>query len=222
MSTLTTETDEAPVPKPEPILPAGTRKKVPPVRWWIAGLTALLLVLGAVLFLFRLDPLGPQPPQDVRGTPEWARENYGNADARRFRERNIVEIDFLGEPMYVHEKAKPHFLRLAQIFQTLAPEYAATIAAGGSDDWSYLDRNIRGEESKSNHAFGLALDINALENVLGTTGNMPAEVVAQWEAEGGEWGGDWSRPDPMHFETHLTPEEIRTRYEPDGTPRSTS
>jgi hypothetical protein len=43
--------------------------------------------------------------------------------------------------------------------------------------------------------------------------------VRQWEAEGGAWGGDWSRPDPMHFETHLTPEEIRKRYRRDGTPR---
>lgn len=27
------------------------------------------------------------------------------------------------------------------------------------------------------------------------------------------------RPDPMHFESHLTPEEIRQRYRPDGTPK---
>ena len=32
-------------------------------------------------------------------------------------------------------------------------------------------------------------------------------------------GGDWSRPDPMHFESHLTPGEIGKRYHPDGTPK---
>jgi hypothetical protein len=42
-------------------------------------------------------------------------------------------------------------------------------------------------------------------------------VVEEWEREGGAWGGRFSRPDPMHFETHLTPKEIRARYRPDGT-----
>lgn len=48
---------------------------------------------------------------------------------------------------------------------------------------------------------------------------MPTEVVGQWEVEGGDWGGDWSRPHPMHFESHLTPGEIRARYRPDGSPK---
>ena len=127
-------------------------------------------------------------------------------------------MDFLGEPMYVHKAAERHFLRLAQIFEARAPEYAAQIAVT-PDDWSYHNRDIRGGDSKSNHAYGIAVDVNALTNVLGTSGDMPAEVVAQWEIEGGDWGGDWSRPDPMHFETHLTPAEIRERYHPDGTPK---
>jgi hypothetical protein len=188
-------------------------------RGWVAGGFLLLLLLGgAVFLLLRTDPPPPIPPEEVRGTPAWAREHYGNADAPRFRARHIVEIDFIGEPMYVHEQAARHFLRLGQIFEALAPEYAAAITST-SDDWSYLNRDVRGGSSKSNHAFGLALDINALANVLGTTGDMPPEVVEQWKTEGGAWGGEFSRPDPMHFETHLTPEEIKARYQRDGTPR---
>ena len=72
----------------------------------------------------------------------------------------------------------------------------------------------------SNHAFGLAIDVNALANPLGGKGDMPAEVVEEWKREGGAWGGGWSRPDPMHFESHLTPKEIKHRYKPEGSPKS--
>lgn len=130
-----------------------------------------------------------------------------------------MAIDFLGTTMFVNSDASAHFLRLAQMFEDLAPDYAATVAAGTADDWSYNNRDIRGETTKSYHAFGIAIDVNALSNVLGTEGDMPAAVVAEWEREGGAWGGSFSRRDPMHFETHLTPAQIRKRYAEDGTPR---
>ena len=166
------------------------------------------------------SPEQPPLPSEIPGTSAWGVEHYGDPDARHFEDRNIVGIEFLGRTMYVHRRAERHFLRLERLFQARAPEYSAAVAYGELDDWSYENRAVRGATSKSNHAFGLAIDVNALTNVLGTTGDMPAEVVAQWEAEGGDWGGDWSRPDPMHFETHLTPQQIRERYHPDGTPRA--
>ena len=121
--------------------------------------------------------------------------------------------------MFVHRKVQRHFLRLERLFEARAPEYAAAVAIGIPDDWSYLNRDVRGAAVKSNHAFGIAIDVNALANVVGTSGDMPMEVVSQWEIEGGDWGGDWNASDPMHFESHLTPEEIRDRYSPDGTPK---
>lgn len=197
---------------PRPKIPRRTF-----VRRRIAAGLVVVAVLGTGTALLLRDdgPLsrGPHP-----GTAEWARKHYGRANAENFRDRHIVEMDFLGEPMYVHEDVERHFLRLARIFEARAPEYAAQIAVS-PDDWSYLNRDVRGGEGKSNHAYGIAIDINALTNILGTAGDMPEEVVRQWKIEGGEWGGDWGRPDPMHFETHLTPEEIRERYNPDGTPK---
>ncbi|HWC14101.1 MAG TPA: M15 family metallopeptidase [Actinomycetota bacterium] len=179
---------------------------------------ALALAALAALVWLRSDPpvvSGPGP-----GSPAWAREHYGNPDAPAFRTRNITTIDFLGRTMFVHRKAARHFVRLERLFAARAPEYAAAVAAGELDDWSYENRLVRGAvEGKSNHAFGIAIDVNALSNVLGTAGDMPVDVVRQWELEGGDWGGDWARPDPMHFETHLTPEEIKTRYRRDGTPK---
>jgi hypothetical protein len=197
----------------------GPDRRVYLRRRIIAIVAVLALIAGGIFVLGGGDEPAEVPPEDVRGSPVWAEMHYGDPDARGFKRRNIVEIEFLGRAMFVHEDAARHFFRLERLFEARAPDYAATVAVGELDDWSYLNRNVRGLEVKSNHAFGLAVDINALANPLGTTGDMPAEVVSQWEAEGGEWGGDWSRPDPMHFETHLTPEEIRDRYRADGTPR---
>ena len=181
----------------------------------VAGAIVVIAIVGAFLF-FRRDTV-PLKPWQIRGSVAWARKYYGNANHPKFRDRNVIEIDFLGEPMYVHEDVAPHFMRLAQIFRSEAPEYAAEIDIS-PDDWSYNNRDIRGGTSESLHSWGIAIDINALTNVLGTEGDMPQAVVEAWEAEGGEWGGDWSRPDPMHFESHLTPAEIAERYAADGTP----
>jgi hypothetical protein len=176
-------------------------------------------LLSVVIALALLRSGQPPTPKEIRGSSAWSRKYYGNPDSHGYRSRNIAQIDFLGRTMFVNKRAKRHFLRLAQVFQARAPGYASSVATGTLDDWSYLNRSIRGEQAKSNHAFGLAIDVNALANPLGAKGDMPAAVVAEWKREGGAWGGSWSRPDPMHFETHLTPEEIKHRYRRDGTPR---
>jgi hypothetical protein len=188
-------------------------------RRTLTAVAAVLIAIAAAALLWpRANERAPERA-DPRGTPAWALRNYGDPDARGFKRRKIVEIDFLGRRMWVHRGAVPHFLRLERLFEARAPEYAALVAAGEVDDWSYLNRTVSGTSVKSTHAFGIAIDINALANVRGTAGDIPPDVAAQWEAEGGDWGGDWTEPDPMHFETHLTPEEIRHRYRRDGTPR---
>lgn len=174
------------------------------------------VIIGGVALRGSSSLRSETPPP---GSPEWAREHYGDPDGRGFKRSNIVVIEFLGRAMFVHKAAQRHFLRLERLFEARAPEYAASVALGELDDWSYQNRAVRGEAVKSNHSFGLAIDINALANPLGSGGDMPVEVIRQWRAEGGAWGGDWSRPDPMHFETHLTPAEIRRRYRDDGSPR---
>lgn len=184
----------------------------------MAAVTAIGAVVWVVLALRQPDP--PPAPHEIRGSAAWASKYYGNPDSPGFKTSNITTIEFLGRTMHVHRKAQRHFLRLERLFEARAPAYAAAVAVGEFDDWSYENRSVRGEViGKSNHAFGLAIDVNALTNVMGTTGDMPLEVVAQWEIEGGDWGGDWARPDPMHFETHLTPSEIIERYRRDGTPK---
>jgi hypothetical protein len=64
----------------------------------------------------------------------------------------------------------------------------------------YYPRFIAGTSTLSNHAFGLALDINAVENQRGTAGLIDRGVVRVFQKWGFTWGGDWGYTDPMHFE----------------------
>lgn len=64
----------------------------------------------------------------------------------------------------------------------------------------YYPRFIAGTTTLSNHAFGLALDLNAVENQRGTSGRIDRAVVEIFERWGFTWGGRWRYTDPMHFE----------------------
>lgn len=61
-------------------------------------------------------------------------------------------------------------------------------------------RKKRGLASMSLHSWGLAVDVNAAENPLGAKPVLSAEFVACWTEAGFDWGGNWSRPDGMHFQ----------------------
>jgi hypothetical protein len=64
----------------------------------------------------------------------------------------------------------------------------------------YVPRFIAGTTTLSNHAFGLAFDLNVPENERGTVGQIDRQVVAIFEHFGFTWGGTWHYTDPMHFE----------------------
>lgn len=61
-------------------------------------------------------------------------------------------------------------------------------------------RFIAGSTRLSNHAFGMAIDLNSLENGRGIRGQMDPSVVKIFEKWGFAWGGTWKYTDPMHFE----------------------
>jgi hypothetical protein len=108
-------------------------------------------------------------------------------------------------PVCMHEKVLPHF-----------ESFIADVASAGlgdrivTFDGSIAFRRVRGGHTLSSHAFGIAFDINAVFNPMGTT------PLAHWEhgsvselvpialKHGFFWGG-WfhSRPDGMHFEYGL-------------------
>jgi hypothetical protein len=67
-------------------------------------------------------------------------------------------------------------------------------------DGCYCYRNIAGTSRLSNHARGLAIDLNAAWNRRGQPSSMSPAVVKCFKDAGFNWGGDWPRPDSMHFE----------------------
>jgi D-alanyl-D-alanine carboxypeptidase len=70
-------------------------------------------------------------------------------------------------------------------------------------------------DTPSNHSWGLALDINAPENVFGAdTHTIPGDMGRLWNRYGFRWGGDYpGAKDWMHFEFMGTPREARSMTE---------
>lgn len=88
-------------------------------------------------------------------------------------------------------------------------ENVERIDTGVFDDWGYAYRAIRGGTKYSNHAGGVAIDINATQHPLGVAIGSTFSAAEQKKIRdhlktyGGAitWGGDYNgRPDGMHFE----------------------
>jgi len=79
---------------------------------------------------------------------------------------------------------------------------------------AFACRAQRGSTVASNHSWGLAIDLNWLENEFSYNPRFtitPA-VVAIWKRYGFAWGGDWSRrKDTMHVEFLGTPADAAAR-----------
>jgi hypothetical protein len=81
--------------------------------------------------------------------------------------------------------------------------------------WGYAYRYIAGTTIWSNHAWGLAIDLEAPQNPQGSSGygTQPQNAGAIAAGLGFRWGGSTrvgggyvSNPDPMHYEFMGTPE----------------
>ena len=66
----------------------------------------------------------------------------------------------------------------------------------------YAPRFIGNDPRKglSLHTWGIAVDLNVIDNQRGTVGEIDPGVVAIFRKWGFAWGGDWQYTDPMHFE----------------------
>jgi len=67
-------------------------------------------------------------------------------------------------------------------------------------DGGYIFRLTRGGSKLSMHGLGGALDFDAPWNRLGQKPTMDREVVRIFRHHGWTWGGQWKRPDGMHFQ----------------------
>ena len=128
--------------------------------------------------------------------------------AAKFEAANIVKVTGGGISVRVNRGIAP--LVKYALDQTVIRGYNL---AGVADDWGYANRYIRGSVSTlSNHAWGLALDLNATKNPMTSDGknhtDMPAWMVALWQSLGFLWGGNYKgiRHDTMHYEYMGTPQ----------------
>lgn len=67
-------------------------------------------------------------------------------------------------------------------------------------DGCFNIRKKRGATTASLHSWGVAVDINAAWNGFGKTPTMSSELVSCFKDAGFDWGGNWSKPDGMHFQ----------------------
>lgn len=117
-----------------------------------------------------------------------------------------------GITLTAHVRAVPLF----RAFIEDIVERGYPVAGPVKDDWGYNCRRIAGSETWSWHAWGLAIDLNALKNPMGPSliTDMPPwidEVAARY---GLVWGGNFNRrKDAMHFELHRTPAQVANMVE---------
>ncbi len=132
----------------------------------------------------------------------------GTATVTACNPADIRRINFMGSSVEVHRSFVASAQRVDQRWR----------AGGGNSGMyrvysvgGYNCRNIAGTNTRSVHAYGLAIDINPNENphcpsnsrcndrnVLIT--DMPARFINIFIAEGWGWGGNWSSSkDAMHF-----------------------
>lgn len=87
-------------------------------------------------------------------------------------------------------------------------ERVEPIDEGIFDEWGWADRPVRGSTTTSEHAGGVAEDLNATKHPMGVpianTFTRLQITRIRWRLRYVyrgvlEWGGDWNRPDGMHF-----------------------
>lgn len=102
------------------------------------------------------------------------------------------------------------------IFKRLVKEFDARVedVDSGKDDWGFANRNATGSSEKSDHASGTAIDVNATKHPIGVSDTFSTKQIAEIrkivkELKGAVvWGGEWSRPDDMHFSIAVTETEL--------------
>jgi hypothetical protein len=127
---------------------------------------------------------------------------------------DLVTIEAAGIRLRVHRRVALIFTRFIEAMA--AKGYPVDQVA---DDWGHAYRPIRGytmaqaladPDKMSNHAWGLAVDLNATRNPMSERliSDMPSwmpDLAARYRLR---WGGNYQdRKDPMHFEWVGTPQD---------------
>lgn len=125
----------------------------------------------------------------------------GSEAAARFRANHIKTLRHRGIALPTNDNPDWQYVVtvLVEFLERLGHDFSDV-----RDDWGYANRDIRGYPgSKSMHAWGLAVDLDAVSNPRGPkrTTFPIAKTRALCKALGLRWGYDFATtPDAMHFE----------------------
>jgi len=107
---------------------------------------------------------------------------------------------------FVYEFAGKHgFWCNRFLIEKFQKVYVAIVRVGLTDEVKtfggcYNVRKIRGGDKLSTHSWGIAVDLNVAENMMGHEPGMHPGVVKCFEDEDFTWGGNFSRKDGMHMQ----------------------
>jgi hypothetical protein len=133
----------------------------------------------------------------------------GSAVVSPCYEPDLRTVSFLGHQARVHKNLTASLARIDARWKSLGGNSYYEVRSVGS----YNCRKVTGGSNYSNHAYGLAVDINADKNgyFAGATGPVQDHMTDMNEqspqfytlfigSEGWGWGGNWnSLKDAMHF-----------------------
>lgn len=181
-----------------------------------ADIDSIGKAIRAALPLEELRRLPPDLGAFASESPVWVGGRQSAIAAMSFRpaedgfidpDERWVDTNISRTPVPVLGEVVCNRLMIPQLGRVLAEIEAQGLSSlidpadyGGCYVPRFIDRDP--SNPLSMHAFGLAVDLNVSANPLGTKGSMDPRVVEIFERWGFEWGGGWSRPDPMHFELH--------------------
>lgn len=176
-----------------------------------------VVILGAALGLTAGLLWGPGIPGLHAGAaPAAALGNYDPASFGWRPGADLVPFRYRGlDCGRVARLAEPLF---AAAFDRLVPHMPGG-RLHSCDCYAY--RNIRGGDSLSFHAYGLACDVDSDRNPYRLRGwaphTLPDNTGALVRPYGMEWGGDWTAPiDYMHIELHLSRRAAARRLQQKG------
>jgi hypothetical protein len=177
------------------LVPAGKLMRIrgPGEAHFLRQADAVLppVMLKAAFGEFAADPK-LLPGQWLKMAPDW-------------RAKNIVSA-----PIPILGTATCNSALIPQLRSALTQVQSrglASLISPGDYGGCFAARVIPGSpgDALSAHAWGAAIDINVSRNEVGAIPHQDPRLVAIFKRWGFTWGGNWMRPDGMHFEFQCFP-----------------
>jgi hypothetical protein len=175
-------------------------------------------------FSYSLEPLTRPPPlEDGPGQSTDVLEAFFGGRESEIRAQ-CESMTFLGRRLFVNKLASRALREVERDIQAAASRGETDVARWVDEleiAYSFMNKGIAGSESRSYHAWGLAVDLVPRSyggkqvywrwsRVFNRTGwhriplserwSPPEAVVAAFERHGFLWGGKWAHFDTIHFE----------------------